>query len=69
MSEDKRIKNPSSEIKDEELDQVSGGRGPVYYYGNKPCPNGCGRLVPLNWEGPCPVCSGQPLGPQSMDDI
>ena len=63
--------NPGPEIKDEELDQVAGGCRPDFddFIQFKPCPNGCGRPVPWNWKGPCPICSSQSNGPQGQDDI
>ena len=72
MSENKKIEDPSPEIKDEELDQVAGGFNVDSldnYTSCKPCPNGCGRPVPWNWQGPCPDCLSQGNGPQDQDDI
>ena len=70
--EDKKKVNQIPEIRDEELDQVAGGINRDRwdnYTSCKPCPNGCGRSVPWNWQGPCLDCLGQGNGPQSQDDI
>ena len=71
MSKDEK-NLPLAEVKDEELDQVSGGGNSLHVWGAwtnyKPCPNGCGNTVPWNWEGPCPACQGQENGPQNLDD-
>ncbi len=72
MGENKKIENPSPEIKDEELDKVSGGinlDSLGNYTSYKPCPNGCGRSVPWNWQGPCPACLDQGNGPQALGDM
>ena len=50
-------KIPTPEVKDEDLDSVSGGAfHPGWSSDSKDCPNGCGRKVPYNWVGPCPIC-------------
>ena len=61
MSDNKKIENSSPEIRDEELDQVAGGKRPIIQAEQvrSNCCDNCGKEVPVDDNGCCLYCGRQ----------